>query len=114
MASSGINIKIADLEIYRGDDTIFNFIVTDEKNQPIDFNNDKITCLIKSKKTNYLLSIGQGIVVNNNTVSLILSHELTKDWDFSVALYDIQVIDANNIHKTIARGKITITMDITP
>lgn len=104
-----------DISIYRGDDTAVTFTILDSTNQPVDLSSYKVTMLIKPKgKDTYLLKEGAGIDVRGNQIAVLFAHELTKDWKFSTALYDIQIVDTAELYKTVVKGNIEIEMDVTP
>lgn len=110
-----IEMKIIDIEIYRGDDTNITFIITDNKDAPVDFTGAELSMLIRPRKGDtYLLKQGNGIAIVDNKVTLVFSHELTKDWSFKSADYDLQMIDSRGRYTTIVRGVVNVTRDITP
>lgn len=104
-----------DISIYRGDDTAVTFTITDANNRPYDLSSYAVTMLIKPKgKDTYLLKEGAGIDVRGNQIAILFSHDLTKNWTFKTAIYDIQIVDSVGLYKTIVKGNIEVEMDVTP
>lgn len=101
-------------EIYRGDDTTFVLDVKDADGNDIDFSGSVITMLIDFKTEQVLLKEGYGIEIVNNKLNIIFSHDLTKEWLFRNGKYDLQMVDSKGKYKTILKGTVEITRDITP
>lgn len=98
-----------DLKIYRGDTTVFNFIVTG-----IVFAGAVVKMDIKPAGTAPVLhlGIGSGLEIVGGQLQLTFSPEMTRDAAWSSAIYDIEVTAAGVV-TTIVRGKITIINDVT-
>ncbi|MFZ7188081.1 hypothetical protein ACLSY8_09160 [Avibacterium avium] len=102
------------LEIYRGDDTTFCLRLTQGK-QPFDAIGASFALQIKptnGEGVRLSSEDGQIALFNASTLLLHFSHQLTQDWMFREARYDLQMTKEGKV-KTLLRGKILLTHDIT-
>ena len=107
--------KDIDFEIYRGDDSFETLVITNPDSSSVDLTSSQVTMLIQANKEEYLLKEGRGLQIEApNKIHIHFSHDLTKDWTFRSAKYDLQVVDAQSLYKTFVRGTISIERDITP
>ncbi|MFU2131677.1 hypothetical protein QRO24_03795 [Gallibacterium anatis] len=107
-------MDIKDLKIYRGDDTIFTVRIEALPNFSLQEAELKMT--LKSNVGNETLTLsnesGSILVLDDFTMQLIFSHNLTKNVKAVRWRYDCQMRKAGYV-RTLFAGKITIEPDIT-
>ncbi|MFU2088937.1 hypothetical protein [Avibacterium avium] len=104
-----------DLSIYRGDDTAFTIaFTTDEGDFIIEGGVLEMEIRPKHIGTSVRLSSVEGGIslLNANTAVLHFSHAFTQNWTWKKADYDLQ-LTKNDTVKTLVRGQILLTHDIT-
>ncbi|MFZ7141541.1 hypothetical protein ACLSY0_00035 [Avibacterium avium] len=102
------------LDIYRGDDTAFQITFNGE-DAPFSVSGGEFAMQIKpTNGEGALLTSLDGTIsqLDENSVIITFSHALTKDWSFREAKYDLQMTKNGKV-KTLCRGKILLTHDIT-
>ena len=110
-----IDIPTYNFELYRGDDKELDVQMITNKADKVNLNGFSFSMLIKPKTgESFLLLEGKGLTVlhQEGVVKITLSHELTKNWKFTAAQYDLQG-KSQKITKTFMRGLITVVRDIT-
>lgn len=103
-----------DLSLYRGDDTTIKVAFTTNEGDFL-LGDGLLEMEIRPQ-------IGQGVrlssadggiaLFNANTVLLNFTHNLTQNWSWKKADYDLQLTKDGKV-KTLMRGKVYLTHDIT-
>lgn len=103
-----------DLEIYRGDDKTVTVVFTTNNDEPYLLTDGSLEMAIVADEIEQarLTSANGDITFTENTASLHFPHALTKDWEFNVGTYDLQ-FTLNGIVRTLMRGRILLTYDVT-
>ncbi|MFZ7222740.1 hypothetical protein [Avibacterium avium] len=102
------------LDIYRGDDTEFQ-ITFNTEDAPFSVAGGEFAMQIKpTNGEGVLLTSLDGAIslLDEHRVIIAFSHALTRDWGFREAKYDLQMTKEGKV-KTLCRGKILLTHDIT-
>lgn len=99
-----------DLKLYRGDDYSLDIAIINDDGTPADLTGAEI-------KLGFSDGLGDvsyaDVRVADNLVTAHFTHATTKDLEYSRGQWDLQ-IKKDGIVTTVARGKLTITKDITP
>lgn len=102
---------VEDFNIYRGDDYIVEIAVINDDGTNADLTDTDVKLGFNDGnggKMSYA-----DITVENNIVTAHFKHETTKNLSYSRAKWDLQ-LTKDGIVKTVARGNINITKDVTP
>lgn len=102
------------IEIYRGDDTEIGIAVFDG-DAPLDVSAGRLDMAIAPKvgEPARLSTEDGSIEAIGNAVLLHFTHELTRDWAFKKADYDLQYTEPDGTVRTLLRGEVVVTHDIT-
>ncbi|MFZ7109582.1 hypothetical protein ACLSZW_05370 [Avibacterium avium] len=103
-----------DFELYRGDDTLFKLSFA-QGEQPYLIEGGELTMDIVPMGGKIVRMSAQDnsiIVLDESHILLNFYHDLTKDWTWKKADYDLQLTKDGKV-KTLMRGKMHLTHDIT-
>lgn len=104
-------------EWIRGDDEVETLVFTEENGDPLDFTGCHFDCDIaplgKGSDRIHLSTDNQGIIINGNEVSLIISHEQTENATWKEARFDLQQTTPDGKIKTWCGGEVLLQHDIT-
>lgn len=99
----------------RGDDEFETLIFTDDNGEPLDFTGSRFDCdIVPNGAERFRLSTASGeISVENNEITLTVSHDKTEQVAWTTAKWDLQQTSASGLVKTLCGGKITLRKDVT-
>ena len=99
----------------RGDDEEEDLIFTDDQGEPLDFTGSRFDCdIVPNGAERFRLSTTSGeISVENNEITLTVSHEKTEQVTWTSAKWDLQQTSASGLVKTLCGGAIKLRKDVT-
>jgi hypothetical protein len=107
----------ADLNIYQGDDYVADITVTEEDGvTPADLTGYTAQSQIRTSVSDTTPNgVAQFTVLISlpNTITITLTHDITKTLDRGSYVWDIQVIDGNDWITTILAGQVIVTKEVT-
>jgi hypothetical protein len=111
----GAKMENIELETVRGDDDGWTFEILEDDEQKSDLTGSKFDMWIEPKKGEIIkLSTETGeITVNENLVTVTLSHDKTLGAKWETASWDLQCTSTQGLIRTLAGGKFTLIHDIT-
>lgn len=99
-----------DIKLYRGDDHTLDIGVLNDDGTPVSLAGAKV-------ELGFSDGVGEvsyaNIMINGNVITAHFAHQTTKNLDYSKGFWDLQITQ-NGVVTTIAKGKISMTRDITP
>lgn len=98
------------IDIYRGDTKTLEVAIVDEAGNPVDLTNATVALGFTDGKDAVRYA---DVLINNNVATITFSHELTKDIAWTTGQYDLQIKRDAEV-KTVLRGNLIVTKDITP
>lgn len=99
-----------DIKLYRGDDHTLDIALLNNDGTPANLTGAKV-------ELGFFDGVGDvsyaNISVTGNVITAHFAHQTTKNLDYSKGLWDLQITQ-NGVVTTVAKGKISITRDVTP
>ena len=100
----------------RGDDEEETLLFFDEQGDPMDFTDLRFDCDIapngRGERIRLSTTTGE-ITVNQNEVTLTISHDKTEGVNWAVAEWDLQRTNVQGLVKTLCGGKVLLKKDVT-
>lgn len=99
-----------DFEMYQKTDKIIEFTIRDNNNNPKDLTGSRAFWMLSgglSGNSRIIKSIGNGITINGNKVSVIIEDIDTADLSGKFN-HELRIIDSNDIDEVVAVGSVTI------
>nr|DAN98904.1 MAG TPA: hypothetical protein [Caudoviricetes sp.] len=100
----------------RGDDEEETLLFFDEQGDPMDFTDFRFDCDIapngRGERIRLSTTTGE-ITVNQNEVTLTISHDKTEGVNWAVAEWDLQRTNVQGLVKTLCGGKVLLKKDVT-
>lgn len=100
----------------RGDDEMETLVFTTEQGDPMDFTDCRFDCDIvpngRGERIRLSTTTGE-ITVNQNEVTLTISHDKTEGVNWDAATWDLQRTNAQGLVKTLCGGKAILKKDVT-
>lgn len=111
----GENMENIDLDIVRGDDDGWSFELLEDDESKSDLTGSRFDMWIKPKKGELIkLSTKTGeITVNQNIVTVTISHDKTQQAKWEFATWDLQYTSQQGLIQTLAGGGFTLIHDVT-
>lgn len=111
----GENMENIELETVRGDDDGWSFELLEDDESQSDLTGSRFDMWIKPKKGELIkLSTETGeITVNQNIVTVSISHDKTQGAKWEFATWDLQCTSQQGLVQTLAGGGFTLIHDVT-
>ncbi len=113
--SSSVVAQNTDFELYKGDTFTRSITVTDGEGDPFDFTGASLSFIIKETKggSNVLaLSIGSGISISTNVITITVSAAQTASLAIKRYVYDLKFTSSGGAVTTWMLGGFNVVEDV--